>query len=304
MLVDRQAARTERTTESRAERLRDQNVVETAVIERFDGANGEQRTDEYGELNDEVVCVMLMTAARTTETERVLPSVATAVANSSVLRDPIGRNPAVTGIFSNLATDHVEPSADASLLLVGLGSSSLPRQRRAVEYHQRRLAARTDFGDVTAAYLLQNPAIECAPYDAASDDVVAVPVVVTPPEVTREAIPNRLDPDHTDIAYTDLLDAYPQLTDVIRAELTEQHVFESRTAESRSAAIEGVVDDSARLVATDGRGSPGRGYPISDSTPALKQRAGVAAFANGALRSATPRAWTANPTPRFPFRGD
>lgn len=258
MLIGRQTAQNEGTIETHARRLRDQDVAETVVVERFDGANGEHRTDEYADLDDEAVYVMPMTAARTTETEQVLPSIATAVADSAVLCDPIGRSQAVTDVLADRATDHVEPSADASLVLVGLGSSSLPYQRRVVEYHRRRLAARTAYGDVTAAYLLQDPVVECAPYNVSTDDVVAVPLFVTPSEVTREAIPDRLDLDTNDIAYADPLGAHPRLTDAIRAEVTKRHILESQAPGTDSAVIDGVVDDSERPIAADGRGSAGR----------------------------------------------
>jgi hypothetical protein len=84
-----------------------------------------------------------------------------------------------------------------------------------------------------------------------------VPVFVTPSEVTCEAIPDRLDRGSTDIAYADPLGTHPRLTDAIQAEVTKRHVLESQGAETRPSAIEGVLDDPARPIATDGRGSSG-----------------------------------------------
>jgi len=249
MLIGRQTAQSERTIETHAERLRDRNVAETVLAERFDGANGDPRTDEYTELDDDLVYVVPMTVASTNETEQVLPSIASAVADSTVLCAPIGRSPAVTDVLADRATDDVEPSADASLVLVGLGSSSLPHQRRVVEYHRRRLAARTVYGEVTTAYLLQDPVVECARYNVSNDDVVAVPVFVTPSEATTEEIPDRLGSD--DVTYTDPLGTHPRLTDAIQAEVTKHHILETQGAGARSEAATG----PPQPVATDGRGS-------------------------------------------------
>jgi sirohydrochlorin ferrochelatase len=246
MLTGRQTERVERTIETHAARLRDRDVAETVVTERFDGANGERRADEHVELDDEDVYVVPMTTARTTETEEVIRLIASAVADAAVICNPIGRSPAVTEVIADRATDHFEPSADTSLVLVGLGSSFLPYQRRVVEYHRCRLAARTAYGEVTASYLLQDPAVECVPYNVSGEDVVAVPVFVTPSEVTREAIPDRLDLGSADIAYADPLGIHPRLTDAIQAEVTKRHVLESQDAERGQPVNDGVLNYASR----------------------------------------------------------
>lgn len=256
ILVERQRAQSDRTVEIHAERLREREVADSVVVERYDdGLGGTDLTGDYDERDTEEVYVVPMLSAQTKGTQQSIPPMVASITDSPTFCDPVGKNPIVTDVIADRASELIEPAADVSLILVGLGSSSSPHQQRMLQYHRTRLLERTAYGEVTTAYLLQDPAVECAAYNVSNDWIVAVPVFVSPSAATREEIPRKIGVDRSGIEYADPFGTHPRLTDAIQAEVATQRVIRNRRPESGSSISEGLTSGSHRPVATDGRGS-------------------------------------------------
>jgi sirohydrochlorin ferrochelatase len=232
ILLGRQTARSDGTIETHAERLRQRGVAETVQVERYDEtwspAVDEDVVDECDDRTDEDVFVVPIIVAETNETRDVIPAFGEII-DSATLCDPVGRSPAVTDAIAERAAEQIRPHGETSLVLVGLGSSSMPHQRRTLEYHERRLRERTDYGEVTSAYLLQDPTVECAHYNVTNEQTVVVPVFITPCAATEEVVAKF---GRDGVEHADSLGTHPRLTDAICAEVAKHRALEAHAEDS------------------------------------------------------------------------
>jgi sirohydrochlorin ferrochelatase len=139
------------------------------------------------------------------------------------------------------------------VLLVAFGSSPLPYHRQTAEHHATRLEEQTDYGEVLTAYLLQNPAAECARYTVSNDRIVAVPLFVSACTETERSIPEALELDRGGIQYGEVLGTHTRITDAIVAELAKQRVL---AGDSGSGSFEASLANQRYAIATDGEGPP------------------------------------------------
>ncbi|QSX01113.1 CbiX/SirB N-terminal domain-containing protein [Haloterrigena alkaliphila] len=255
IVIGRETGESNKTIETHVGRLRERDIANTVRAERFDetqnpAIDGDGRTDD----NDEEVFVVPMSLVETNETRTTVPRVASAISDAACLCGPIGQNPAITDAIADRAAEQLEPGPDVSLVLVGLGSSSMPHERLTIEYHERRLRDQTGYGEVTSAYLVQDPAVECARYNATNDRIVVVPVFITPSTTTEEEIPAKLELDRDDVKYTDPLGTHPRVTDAIHSEVAKQHVLQICVDGSGSPPV-GPLNESTGPAANEGMGS-------------------------------------------------
>lgn len=165
--------------------------------------------------------------------------------------EPIGRSPTLTDLVVERASTHLEPEG-TTLVLVGLGSSSLPYHRQTSEYHGARIREGSSYDDVVTCYLLQNPAVECARYNVQTERAVAVPLFLTRNETTDERIPTKLELDRGGIVLADPLGEDRRVTDAIHAEVVKQRVLADEN--ESPATFEGSLAGRRQPMATDGEG--------------------------------------------------
>ena len=166
--------------------------------------------------------------------------------------EPTGTSPAVTDVLADRGASHVRPES-ASLILVGFGSSSLPFNRQAVEYHAARLRRLSDFGEVVSAFLLQNPTVDCARYNVTNDEAVAVPLFVPRSTATDVRVPEELELHRGGIEYADPLGDHPKVTEAVYAEFCKQRAL---SGGETKATFEGTLAATCRPMAADGEGLP------------------------------------------------
>ncbi|EMA59578.1 cobalamin (vitamin B12) biosynthesis CbiX protein [Halorubrum lipolyticum DSM 21995] len=251
IVLGRETGEGDGTIETHADRLREWGVADAVLAKRY-GETWTPTVDGDGRFDDGPVFVVPTCLVETTETRKAVSSVATEIGDSVCCCEPVGRSPAITDAIADRAVEHLDPDPDTSLVLVGLGSSSMPQSRLTLEYHERRLRDQTDYGEVTSAYLVQDPAVECARYNAVNDRIVAVPVFITPTAVTEEEIPAKLEVDRGGIEYADPIGTHPRVTDAIHSEVVKQHVLRTHVGDSASAAVDRLDADFDSPVATDG----------------------------------------------------
>lgn len=204
LLVGRDGGRT--TLETHAARLRSRGLdVRVATY------GHEPDRDLRGSLPDAGVALPA-TVAHTRDT---LGAVAAALPSQTCYAEPVGRSPAFTRALAARARAEIAPAADVSLALVALGASGEPYERQVAAYHAARLRERTDYGEVTVAYLHRNPAAECLRYETSGDRTVVVPLFVTPCEATDQALPDLLELDRGGLAYADPPGDHPAVTDAM-----------------------------------------------------------------------------------------
>lgn len=221
------------TARDHAERLRERGVADRVSVATYD--------DDPAELAPETgsgpVYVVPMAAAPDRDTARAIPGVLPEAHHC----EPVGTSPAVARAIADRARETLPPDPDVSLALVAFGNGSGPGSWRTTEQQADRLRETAGYGDVTTAYLLQNPAVECLRYNLSGDRAVVVPFFVASCEETDRAVPERLELDRGGIAYADPLGSHAAVTDAIEAELAKARAIGSGTA-------------AVSPVATDGRG--------------------------------------------------
>lgn len=215
-----------------ADRLRARGVADRVSVATYadDPATLDPATDG-------VVYVVPMAAAPDRETTRAIPG---AFPNARHC-EPVGTSPAVARAIADRARETLPATPDVSLALVAFGDGSGSGSWRTTEQQADRLRETTEYGDVTTAYLLQNPAVECLRYNLSGDRAVVVPFFMAPSEETERAIPDKLELDRGGLVYADPLGEHEAVTDAIEAELAKARAIDSGTA-------------AVRPVATDGRG--------------------------------------------------
>jgi sirohydrochlorin ferrochelatase len=229
LLVGRTHARAAARTH--AERLRSRSVADRVAVATYESDPAELDPG----LDPGDAYVVPMAAAPDRDTTRAIPGALPAAHHC----EPVGTSPAVARGLADRAREAVPATADASLALVAFGAGS----RETTERQAARLRETTDYGEVTTAYLLRNPAVECLRYNLSGERAVVVPFFVAACEETERAIPEKLDLDRGGLEYTDPLGTHEAVTDAIEAEFAKARALGAGTA-------------AVRPVATDGRGRP------------------------------------------------
>lgn len=237
---------TDAVAQRHARRLRDREVADRVAVETYEGDPGELEVDAgtgaaVGADADGATYVVPLAVAPDRDTTSGIPGALPAARHCQ----PLGTSPAVTSALVDRATEAAPPGEDASLALVAFGDTSLEAPRRTTEDHAARLREASAYGEVTTAYLLQNPAAECVRYNLSGDRAVAVPFFLAACEETERAIPERLELDRGGLAYADPLGAHEAVTDAIEAEVAKARAIGAGTA-------------SVSPVATDGSGADTR----------------------------------------------
>jgi sirohydrochlorin ferrochelatase len=228
LLVGR--AHTRETANRHAARLRERDVADRVRVETYD-----REPSELDFEGDADTYVVPMAVAPDRDTTRGIPGALPAARHC----EPVGTSAAVTRALADRAREAVEPGEDASVALVAFGDTSMDEARRTTEKHAARLREDTGYGEVTTAYLLQNPAAECVRYNLGGDRAIAVPFFLAPCEETEEALPEKLELDRGGLAYADPLGDHEAVTDAIEAELSKARAIEAGTAAVAPVATDG-----------------------------------------------------------------
>lgn len=239
--------------DAHATRLRRRDVTDTVHVARYEHDPRTELEPTLQAIEADTVYAFPMTIAHNYETTDTIPAALRAIDADVSFCEPIGTTAPITEILIERATTHYDPTPDTSVLLIGFGSSSLPYHRQTVEYHAARITETTDFAEVKTAYLLQNPAVECARYTLTNTRAIAIPVFITPSKATEREIPAKLELDRGGLQYADPIGPHPRLTDAIQAAIDRQ-----RTLSTDPSATEHPRPHSdspgTRTVATDGDG--------------------------------------------------
>lgn len=241
--------------ETHRERLQRRGVADSVEVARYEQEPVRELRDQLLDVDADRVFAVPMCVAHSHETTNAIPSVLSSVHGSVEYCEPVGRSPAVTQAIFERATAHVEAAMDASLVLVGLGSSGTPYHRQVVEYHAARIRQQSDYGEVVPCYLVQNPAVECVRYNVSNDRAVATPLFLEPDVATEEEIPAKLELERGGIEYADPLGEHPLVTDAIESEAAKQRVL-ADIDQSGPQSFEATLTAQSRALATDGEGEP------------------------------------------------
>ena len=254
LLVGRGAARTRTVLKTHAERL-EHRTGTTVRVATYEHEPVCELRDSLTRINAERVYAVPVRLAHTYETLEDLPAALSTLAGSVRYCEPIGRSPALTDLVVERATALQPAAADVSLVLVGFGSSAKPYHRQMAAYHAARLDEGSDYGEVLACYLHQNPTVECVRYTIENDAAVAVPLFLTHTAATTEAIPAKLELDRGGIAYAEPFGDHPRVTDAIHAEVAKQRALaDDGRHDAPSGTFETRLTETRRPVATDGEG--------------------------------------------------
>lgn len=248
LLIGRGTAHAREVFETHADRLARRGVVEEAYTATYESEPVRELRRRLREIPGDRVYAVPMCVAHTFDTVRDLPAALSFVSGAVQYCEPPGRSPAVTDVIVRRATERLGADADASLVLVGFGSSSKPYHRQTAEYHAARLREGTGYGEVRTCYLVQDPAVECVRYELSNERAVAVPLFLTRCEATERRIPQQLGRDG--IEYADPFGTHSRITDAIHAELEKQRAL----VDDESSAFEARLTATQRPVATDGEG--------------------------------------------------
>jgi sirohydrochlorin ferrochelatase len=253
VLVGQEGTHARETLATHAERIERRGAVDVAHAVTYAEEPGRELRDRFRDVEGGIVYVLPASLAHSRETTDVLPRTFPAFEGTVRYCEPVGASPAITRLVIERAAALTEPGSDATLVLVGQGSSSQPYHRQMVEYHATRIAERTDYAAVEPSYLLQNPAVECVRYAVETDRSVAVPLFLTANATTDHRIPAKLELHRGGMAYADPLGDHPLVTDAIEGEITRQRAL-AATDRAQPASFEDALVQGARSVATDGEG--------------------------------------------------
>lgn len=229
-LIGREGTDTEAVLGTHARRLRERGVADSVVTATYAEEPRWELRERLRSL-DGVVYAVPVCFAHTHETTEAIPGALRAVPGEVRYCEPVGGSPAVTAAIRRRAADAADAAGSAggaagrSLLLVGLGSSSLPHQRRITERQATRLRATGEYAEVRTCYLLQSPAVECARYTLDRDGAVAVPLFFSRSRATERDVPEKLELQRGGIDYADPLGDAPGITDAIHVGIERQRVF-------------------------------------------------------------------------------
>lgn len=253
VLVGKDSPDAREVLRTHAQRLRTRPVADAVHTAFYGDEPSLDLRETFESVDADVTYAVPMFAAHTHETTDALPAALSYLSADVRYCEPIGRSSATTGVLVERAAARVRPDADATLVLVAFGSSSLPFQRQTAEYHAARIREQSEYGEVVVCYLVQNPAVECVRYNVTNDRAVAVPFFAARCEATEEGIPAKLDLDRAGVEYADPLGAHPRITRAIQATVEKERVL---AADDESpASFETSLARTCRPVATDGKGS-------------------------------------------------
>lgn len=255
-LIGREGTQDTETLRTHAARLEDRGVVDTVHVATYAEEPIRELRDRLESIDADRTFVLPACIAHSHETIDAVPAALSYLDSEVRYCEPIGRSPTLTALVRERAANLVDPEG-TTLVLVGLGSSSLPYHRQTVEYHGTRIRKRSDHADVVTCYLLQNPAVECARYNVHTERAVAVPLFLTRNETTDERIPAKLELDRGGIALADPFGDDRRVTDAIHAEVARQRTLadeEDAGADGFVETFEGSTAGSRQPVATDGEG--------------------------------------------------
>jgi len=244
---DRSAVATHR------DRLQRRDVADSVAVVSYEREPVRELRDRFVDVDADRVFAVPMCLAHSRETTEAIPSALSYVSGSVAYCEPVGRSPAVTRAVYERAANRVEATADASLVLVGFGSSGTPYNRQAVEYHAARIREQSAYGEVVPCYLMQNPTVECVRYNVSKERVVAAPLFLAPSAATEEEIPAKLELDRGGIEYAAPLGEHSLVTDAIESEVAKQRVL-TDADQAGPQSFEASLTAQSRAVATDGEG--------------------------------------------------
>lgn len=251
VLVGREGSQDRETLRTHAARLERRGLVERAEVATYGEEPVHELRDRLAGIGAGRAFVLPARLARSHETTDAIPAALSALDAEVRYCEPIGSSPALTDLVIERARAALEASdEDSTLVLVALGSSSLPHDRETTEYHAARLRERSDYAAVVTSYVLQNPAVECARYNVPTDRAVAVPLFLTRNETTDERIPAKLELDRGGIEYAAPFGEDHRVTDAIHAEVARQRALAEAGEQGFAASLPG----KSRRLATDGEG--------------------------------------------------
>lgn len=253
LLVGRDVGNRRDVLEAHASRLEHRTGVEGVRTATYEQEPVRELRAEFEQLSAETVYAVPMCAAHDHQTLTDIPAALSSLSGTVHYCEPIGQSGAVTDVLEERATGLVTPGLDATLIIVGFGSSSKPYQRETARYHATRLREQSAYESVLTCYLLQNPAVECVRYNVTTSRAVAVPMFVSRTDATENQIPDALELQRGGIEYGEPFGEHPRITDAIHAEVEKQRTLASDDA-AEPMSFEGHLTKTARPLATDGEG--------------------------------------------------
>jgi len=253
LLVGRDTGYSRDVFETHAERLAGRTAVDEVEVATYESEPVRELRDRLRSVPGDRVYAVPICAAHSHETVDGVPAALSYVRGEVHYCEPLGRSPAVTEVLRERGTDLVRAGKDATIVLVGFGSSSKPYHRQTAEYHAARLRERSAYGEVLTCYLLQNPAVECVRYNISNPRAVAVPLFAARSEATERRVPEELELDRGGIEYAAPLGEHPRITDALQAELEKQRAL-AADADPTRPSFEAKLLETRRPVATDGEG--------------------------------------------------
>jgi len=253
LLVGRDTGYSRDVFETHAERLAGRTAVDEIEVATYESEPVRELRDRLRAVSGDRVYAIPLCAAHAHETIDGVPAALSYVPGEVRYCEPLGRSPAVTDVLRQRGADLVSAGEDATLVLVGFGSSSKPYHRQTAEYHASRLRERSGYGEVLTCYLLQNPAVECVRYNVSNPRAVAVPLFATRSEATERRVPEELELARGGIEYAEPLGEHPRITDALHAELEKQRAL-ATGEDSAEQSLGTELPETRRPVATDGEG--------------------------------------------------
>ena len=253
LLIGRETRNAREVLEAHAGRLGRRGVVDDVEIATYESEPIRELEGELERISGDTVYAVPMCVAHSHDTITGVPAALSYVSGDVHYCEPPGQSPAVTEVLKEKAESLIPASEDASLVLVGFGSSSKPYHRQTTDYHATRLREQSGYGEVLTCYLLQNPTVECVRYNTTGNQSVAVPLFLTRTEATENRIPAELELARGGVEYADPLGAHPRMTDAVHAEVEKQRALVVDDA-ARAASFEAQLTRTQRPVATDGEG--------------------------------------------------
>jgi len=253
LLVGRDTGYSRDVFETHAERLAERTAVDEVEVATYESEPVRELRDRLCAVSGDRVYAVPLCAAHAHDTVDGVPAALSYVPGEVRYCEPLGRSPAVTDVLLQRGDDLVGADEDATLVLVGFGSSSKPYHRQTAEYHASRLRERSAYGEVLTCYLLQNPAVECVRYNVSTPQAVAVPLFATRCEATERRVPEALELDRGGIEYAEPLGEHPRITDALHAEFEKQRAL-AAGEDSAGGSFEAELLQTRRPVATDGEG--------------------------------------------------
>jgi sirohydrochlorin ferrochelatase len=252
LLIGRQTTHAHDVLETHARRLRRRNIAQEVRTATYGSEPVRELRDTFEGVDADRAFALPFFPAHSHETTADLPAALSYLPGDARYCEPLGHSPAITDAILARAGDELGPGADATLILVGFGSSSQPYHRQVAEYHASRVRESSAYAAVNTCYLLQNPTVECARYNVDTERAVAVPLFAARSKATDSEIPSKLELDRGGIRYADPLGGHPLVTDAIEAEVAKQRVLADR--EDAPESFEASLARSNQPVATDGEG--------------------------------------------------